>query len=69
MSVCNSACIKTTADSKENYSSIFFLNVSDNLIEYNIFDTDNSIVDSNNFKEDKNNTYQIPPQLSSIKLQ
>ena len=46
MSVC-SQCVKTSADSKEKYEKTIFLNISESYIEYNIFDTDMSIVESN----------------------
>ena len=47
MSVCNQ-CIKTTADSNVKYDKTIFLDISESYIEYNIFDSGNSIVESNN---------------------
>ena len=50
MSVCNQ-CLKTTADSNEKNDRTMFLNLSDSYVEYAIFDTDMSIVESNDYKE------------------
>ena len=54
MSVCCS-CVKTTADSKEKHDKTIFLNMSDSYIEYNIFDTDQSIIESNDYNDISSN--------------
>ena len=67
MSVCCN-CIKTTSDSNENYNTTMFLNISDSYIEYNIFDLDQSIVESNSYEEIKNNCNDISSKISLIKI-
>ena len=62
MSVC-SMCIKTTADSIEKYDKTLFVDISDSYIEYNIFDTDKSVVDSNYLQQD-----DISLKFSKIKI-
>lgn len=51
MSVCCD-CIKTSADSKQNYDKTIFLNISDTYIESNTFDTTCESIESNIFKDD-----------------
>ena len=50
MSVCSCKCMKTTADShdKSNKNEIY-IDLSDRIIEYDVFDTDKSIIDSNDY--------------------
>ena len=62
MSVC-SQCMKTTADSNETDNKTIYVNISDSSIEYDIFDSGKSIVDSNTNKE-----YNVSSHLASIKL-
>ena len=50
MSVC-SQCVKTIADSKDNFDKTFFLNLSDSYIQYDVFDSDQSVVESNIYEE------------------
>jgi len=62
MSVC-SQCVKTTADSNETDNKTIYVNILESYVEYDIFDLDKSIVESNNNKE-----YNISLHLTSIKL-
>ena len=50
MSAFDNYCIKTTGDSKLNYKNSCFVNISDCIIEYNVFDTDKSEVESNSYE-------------------
>ena len=67
MSVC-SQCVKTTADSKDNYDKTIFLNLLDSYIEYDIFDTDKSIVASNNYEEPITKCDELSSHLKFMKL-
>ena len=58
MSVC-CQCVKTTADSEENNDKTIFLNISDSYIQYDIFDTDQSVVESNNYNDISMNLKQL----------
>ena len=50
MSVCTSKCMKTTADSKDKFNkNEIYIDISDKIIEYDIFDTDKSVVESNDY--------------------
>ena len=65
MSVC-CMCIKTTADSKILLNkNEFFLDISDSFIEYDIFDTDHSVIDSNEYIE---SDIDITSQLNNITM-
>mgnify|MGYP001148361903 CR=1 FL=1 len=63
MSVC-CQCVKNTADSQEIYDKTIFVNISESYIEYDIFDTDESVVESNNYNE--NNDISI--KITRLKL-
>ena len=67
MSVC-CQCVKTTADSEDKYNKTIFLNLSDSYLDNNIFDSDQSIVESNNCEEIKKNYYDISLNLAFMKL-
>ena len=66
MSVCGQ-CVKTTADSNDKYDKTMFLDLYDLYIEYNIFSTEQSIVESNS-EEQKINCDNISTKLCLMKL-
>ena len=68
MSVCCSQCVKTTADSNEKNNKTIFLNISDIYIEYNIFDTDKSVVESNSYEIIKKNCNEISTHLAIMNI-
>ena len=68
MSVCCN-CVKSTDDSKENHERTIFLNISDSCIEYDIFDSDQSVVVSNNYVEIyEKDLNDISSKISLIKI-
>ena len=67
MSAFDSICTKTTADSKENYSSTIYIDINDiNNTLFNHKET-NSVCDSNSLQVNINND-NIVSQLSLIEL-
>jgi len=67
MSVCCN-CVKTTADSNENNDKTMFLNISESYIEYNIFDTEQSSVESNSYIIKRNYDFDITSKIKLIKI-
>lgn len=65
MSVC-CQCIKTTADSSQNYDNTIFINIDELYIEYDIFDSDKSIVESNTYEETEGES--LIKELNLIKI-
>ena len=63
MSVCCN-CVKTTCDSKEKNDKTMFLNISDSYIKYDIFDLDQSIVESNSYED----CIDISSKISAMKI-
>ena len=67
MSVCCN-CIKTTADSKDDYNRTFFMNISDSYIEYNIFDISQSEVNSNIFHRNNQSNDELISKLNLVNI-
>lgn len=66
MSVC-SLCVKTTANSNEKHDKTIFLNLSDDYFDENDYNTQ-SIVESNDYKEEVINCDDISSNLDLLKI-